>query len=147
MFEAGAQNRDALQFVLTRGEITRLRAGVMQTIRSITATGAVERVRSLCALPPLDRTPAGTPLPLTEAPVLALYAEKEGAVLAAASPTRRTLEAALPIWVPRGRLETISNPRGAPVQHASLIFHCANFLPPLLGFYRRLKSRKFRVAA
>lgn len=146
MFEAGAQNKAALQFVLTRGELTQLRTAVMQTIRQITPQGAVERVRSLCAMPRIDHA-AMTPLPLTAAPVLILYAEKESAVLVESSPTQRALMSAAPCWFPQGEVRVISNPRGAPVQHASLIFHCANFLPPILGFYRRLKSRKIRVAA
>ncbi|MCB1103805.1 MAG: alpha/beta hydrolase [Cephaloticoccus sp.] len=146
MFEAGAQNKAALQFLLTRGELTRLRAAVTQTIRQITPRGAVERVRSLCAMPRIDQASPHL-LPLTEAPVLILYAEKESAVLVETSPTRRALLSAAQFWFPHSETRVITNPRGAPVQHASLIFHGANFLPPILAFYRRLKSRKIRVAA
>lgn len=147
MFEAGAQNRAALQFVLTRGELTQLRASVMQTIQGITRRGAIERVRALRGMTPLNQIPAASSLPLTEAPTLILYAEKENAVLAAESPTRRALESAHQFWFPEGRVRLITNPRGAPVQHASLVFHCANFLPEISAFYRRLKTRKIQSAA
>ena len=146
MFEAGAQNKATLQFVLTRGELTRLRTAVMQTIRQISPQGAVERVRSISAMPRIDQASPHL-LPLTESPVLILYAEKESAVLVETSPTRRALLSAAQFWFPHSETRVITNPRGAPVQHASLIYHGANFLPPILGFYRRLKSRKIRVAA
>jgi hypothetical protein len=41
----------------------------------------------------------------------------------------------------------VGNPKGTPVQHASLIFHCTNFLPILAGFYRRVRTRREPLAA
>lgn len=144
MFEAGAQNRGSLAFLLTRNELARLRGQVMATIRRVTARGACERVRALRAMP----EPGGdfSP-PLTTAPVLVLYAEREEAVLAATSPTRRQLERDGRRQFPHLVCRVICNPRGAPVQHASLIFHGFNFLPAITTFYHGLKSGKFGRAA
>lgn len=145
MFEAGAQNKESLAFLLTRAELTHLRDHVLGTIRCVTATGARERVQSLCAMPALSAdAPAA---PLCPAPVLILYAEKESAVLVDSNPTRRTLETERARHFPDSRLHLVTNPRGAPVQHASLIFHGFNFLPFITAFYRRLKTRKFHRAA
>jgi pimeloyl-ACP methyl ester carboxylesterase len=143
MFEAGAQNRGALAFLLTRGELAHLRDHVLATIRRVTARGACERVQALRAMPALT----GGPVPLTAAPVLVLYAEKEDAVLAADSPTRRALDHAGRRWFPHLACRVITNPRGAPVQHASLIFHGFNFLPVITNFYHGLKSGKLHRAA
>ncbi len=143
MFEAGAQNRESLAFLLTRGELARLRTHVLATIRRVTARGACERVQALRAMPAL----AGTTVLLATAPTLVLYAEKEDSVLTAASPTRRAFGHAGRRWFPLLACRVISNPRGAPVQHASLIFHGFNFLPAITTFYHGLKSGKFHRAA
>jgi len=86
-------------------------------------------------------------VPLCLAPALILYAEKESAVLTETSPTRRELLNRTARWFPLHRTGVIANPRGTPVQHASLIFHGFNFLPAITTFYRRLKSSRFRRAA
>lgn len=145
MFEAGAQNKTALATLLTRAELEELRAGVAATIAGVTPAGAMARVRALgeMASPASYLTPEL--LPLTDAPVLVLYAEKEGAVLRDDAPGRRALETACTAFFPRGVFRVVSNPRGNPVQHASLLFHVANFLPLFDRFYRGLKKRKVLI--
>ena len=147
MFEAGAQNKDLLHTLMTKGELERLRDGVLATIRNIDAVGACERMQALRGMP----GPAGyfSPevLPLSDAPTLILYAEKEGSVITANSPTRFALERAPRAYFSDVSVQVVTNPRGNPVQHASLIFHVFNFLPPLKAFYRRLKKGKLREAA
>lgn len=142
MFEAGAQNRAALATLLTRAELAELRAAVQATIAGVTPAGALARVRALSEM----ASPASylTPelLPLHDAPTLVLYAEKEGAVLREEAPGRRALETACGAFFPRGECRVVANPGGAPVQHASLVFHIGNFLPVLGKFYRGLKNRK-----
>jgi pimeloyl-ACP methyl ester carboxylesterase len=142
MFEAGAQNKAALATLLTKGELAELRAGVQATIAGVTARGALARVRAMRAMacPSTYLTPEL--LPLSEAPTLILYAEKEGAVLTEQSPARAALERSCRAYFPRGEVRLVSNPRGNPVQHASLIFHAENFLPFFGSFFRRLKYRK-----
>jgi hypothetical protein len=145
MFEAGAQNKASLAFLLTRGELTLLRDRVMETIRRISVRGACERVQALRQMPPLSGRDDLAPLSL--APTLVLYAEKESTVLTETSPTRLELLTRTARWFPHHRTGVIANPRGIPVQHASLIFHGFNFLPVITAFYHRLKSGKFRRAA
>ena len=147
LFEAGAQNRTALQTLMTIGELGHLRGSVMEVIRTISPTGARERVQALRAMsaPPDYFTPAL--LPLTSAPALVLFAENETAVLDTGSPTRFALESAHRAYFPQGRVRQVANPFGAPVQHASLIFHVFNFLPPISAFYQRLKTGKLQAAA
>lgn len=148
MFEAGAQNREALRALMTADELRHLRSSVLDSIQRIDATGAVERVRALREMAPLSAWKTPGPLPLSEAPALVLYAEKETAALAANSPTRAAFESALPAFFPRGELQVVIAGRtGNPVQHASLIFHYFQFLPLIAAFYRRLKSSKTRLAA
>lgn len=142
MFEAGAQNKATLATLLTRHELAELRAGVMATIKNITPAGAMARVRAMQAM----ASPSGylTPelLPLCEAPSLVLYAEKEGSVLREEAPGRRALEGACTAFFPRGSCKLVTNPRGAAVQHASLIFHVGNFLPLIANFYKTLKPAR-----
>jgi hypothetical protein len=142
MFEAGAQNKAALGALLTRGELAELRAGVLGTIAGVTPRGALARVHALrdMASPTSYLTPEL--VPLSAAPTLILYAEKEGAVIHERSPARQVLERACGSFFPAGRVEEVRNPRGSPVQHASLVFHVANFLPLFGRFYRGLKTRK-----
>lgn len=142
MFEAGAQNKAALATLLTKTELAELRAGVMATIAGVTPRGALARVRAMAemACPSTYLTPEL--LPLCEAPTLILYAEKEGAVLRERASARPVLERACRSFFPQGETREVRNTRGAPVQHASLIFHAENFLPCFAGFYRRLKYRK-----
>lgn len=142
MFESGAQNKAALAALLTQNELSELRAAVRATIAGVSPRAALARVRalSLMACPSTYLTPEL--LPLSEAPALVLYAEKEDSVVRADSPARAALERAGPAFFPRGRVLTVRNPGGAPVQHASLVFHAENFLPWIGGFYRALKPRK-----
>lgn len=142
MFEAGAQNKEALRAIMTRGELHRLREAVMGTIRNVNATGACERVQALKQMesPGAYFSPAS--LPLSEAPSLILYSEKESSVLVDSSPTRFALANAHRAYFPRSACRLIVNHRGSPVQHASLIFHCFNFLPSISTFYKRLKPGK-----
>jgi hypothetical protein len=99
-------------------------------------------------MPPLSAwTAAPGHLPLSEAPALILFAEKESSVLTETSPTRQAFESVLPAFFPRGELRVVTGEEGNAVQHASLIFHYFQFLPHIAGFYRGLKSGKFRQAA
>jgi len=147
MFEAGAQNKATLASLMTAGELTRLHGAVMGTIRGINATGACERVQALRVMSPPSDYFSQAILPLTAAPALILFAEKEDAVLDRASPTRFTLLNAHRAYFPDSRAQVVSNPLGAPVQHASLIFHVFDFLPPITAFYQRLKTRRLKTAA
>ncbi len=142
MFEAGAQNKAALSLLLTRAELAEVRDAVMATIAGISPQGAVERVRALrdMASPSSYLTPEL--LPLSDAPALILYAEKEGAVITASSPAKAALIQSCRAFFPRGECLVVSNPRGTPVQHASLLFHVANFHPYFGRFYRALRGRK-----
>lgn len=148
MFEAGAQNRAALRSLLTVGELHHVRDRVLASIQNITPTGACERVGALRDMPPLSLPTATDRRPLTAAPTLVLYAEKESAVIAAGSPTRHAFESALRAYFPAGELKTVSAATAAnPVQHASLIFHYFQFLPHVAAFYRGLKAHKLPLAA
>jgi len=147
MFEAGAQNRTSLRSLMTPAELNRLHAGVMSAIRAIDGCGARERVRSICTMAPLSSEVWSKLSPLTAAPALILYAESEETVLDAASPTRRELERAHGVFLPNSRLQIVRNPFGPPVQHASLIFHVFDFLPPISAFYQRSKVSKLKTAA
>ena len=147
MFEAGAQNREALRALMTGGELRNLRSRVLGAIQQIDTTGACERVQALRDMPPLSAWASPAPLPLSDAPALVLYAEKESAALAASSPTRAAFESTLDAFFPRSEVQVVTARDGSPVQHASLIFHYFQFLPPIAAFYRRLKTGKTRLAA
>ena len=142
MFESGAQNKESLRVLMTREELHQLRAAVMATIRMIEPAGACERVQALKVLESPSSYFSQTLLPLSEAPTLILYAEKESSVIADHSPTRFVLESAHHAYFPKSQHKIITNYRGSPVQHASLIFHCFNFLPSISAFYRSLKNNK-----
>lgn len=147
MFGAGAQNKAALAALMSPAELRRLQGAVMDTIARVDARGACERMAALRDfLPPADYFSQNL-LPLTAAPVLILFAENEDAVIDARSPTRFAFTHAHAAYFPRGTCLTLANPGGAPVQHASLIFHSANFLPHVTRFYRALKTRKLLQAA
>lgn len=141
MFEAGAQNQTGLALLMTRVELADLRRRVLGAIANVTAGGALARVRAMQTM----ASPASyfTPeiLPLSEAPTLILYAEREGAVIRDGSTARQILEQSCGAFFPRGRCRVVSNPRGPPVQHASLIFHAENFLGFFGKFYRGLRNR------
>jgi len=141
MFEAGAQNKEALRFLMTRGETRRLRDAVLGTINAIDGNGASERVRALCDVPPLT-----APQVLFSGPALVLFAEKENAVLVESSPTRREMTGRVTAWFPRGRCVTVTNHADNPVQHASLIFHSQNFQPLFAAFYRSLRHLLHQAA-
>lgn len=140
MFESGAQNKEALSGLMTRGELHRLKDRVMGTIRSISFTGACERVEALKVMHSPHSYFLPGILPLADVPTLVLYAEKEDSVLDEASPTRDALTRRPLAYFPRGRCSVVRNPGGSPVQHASLIFHQANFCPALIAFYRSLRG-------
>jgi hypothetical protein len=115
---------------------------VLGTIQNITSVGACERVLAMKELAPPAAYFSQTHLPLSEAPTLIMYAEKESSVLVENSPTRFALETAHRAYFPQSHWKVITNERGAPVQHASLIFHCHNFLPPISAFYKHVKTGK-----
>jgi pimeloyl-ACP methyl ester carboxylesterase len=142
MFEAGAQNREALSFLLTKAEMDMLRRRVHAAITAIDPSGAVERVQAL-----REFAEPGAPVVLSRVPTLVLYSENESAVLTETSPTAREFRTRLTAWFPRGRYLTVANTPADPVQHASLIFHCRNFLPPIAAFYRGLRQPSASQAA
>ena len=145
MFEAGAQNQASLRALMSAAELRQLHARVIAAIQSIDFTGACERLSALRQLPPLSAWDGG-PRPLSTAPALILYAEKEAAVLHDRSPTRAALGTTLSAFFPCGTHHLVVGGT-SPVQHASLIFHYFQFLPPITAFYRRLKTRNVRLAA
>jgi len=148
IFEAGAQNREAIGALLTPGELRLLRDRVLRAVQEIEPVGACERVNALRAMPALSPWINADQSPLSTAPVLVLYAEKESAVIAAGSPTRVAFESALSSHFPHGQLQIVSSDAaGTAVQHASLIFHYFQFLPLVTAFYRSLKLRKLPLAA
>jgi hypothetical protein len=133
--------------LLTRAELSEVRAAVMATISGISAQGAVERVRALRTMVPPSSYFTPELLPLTDAPALVLYAEKEGAVITENSPAKFALEHACRAFFPNGECRVVRNPRGTPVQHASLLFHINNFQPHFSQFYRGFKNRKLLKAS
>lgn len=148
MFEAGAQNKLALRMLMTEAEVARLHAAVMGTIRGVTLEGAHERIGALKAM--LAPTEYFSPalLPLATAPALVLFAEKEEAVLDLGSPTMFAFGRACGAFFPQGRTQVVSARSGeAQVQHASLIFHVFEFLPPLQAFYHRARKGVLPLAA
>lgn len=142
MFESGAQNREALQLLLSRRETLRLRDAVLGTINAIEPAAARERVQALRGFAPF-----GPARPLLTAPVLVLFSEKEGAVLHERAPGVRHLREQTAAWFPLGRCLTVAGDDDNPVQHASLIFHARNFRPPIMAFYRTLRAARRRAAA
>jgi len=147
MFDAGAQNKTAVRAIMTADELVGLHRSVLGTIADITAEGACERVQSLKHLQsPSSYFKPGL-LPLTHAPVLILYSEKEDSVLDPGSPTRFALAAAHRAYFPVSECRVVSSRGGSAVQHASLIFHCTHFLPFFSGFYRRMRRTQMRKAA
>ena len=147
MFEAGAQNKASLRALMTGAELRHLHTHVIQAIKSVDSAGACERLAALRQLPALSAwAGAGARRPLSAAPALILYAEKEGAVLHERSPTRLALETTLPAFFPGGTHRIIAGGK-SPVQHASLIFHYFQFLPPITAFYRNLKTHPINRAA
>lgn len=148
MFEAGAQNQKALRMLMSREEIDRLRTAVLGAIRGITLEGACARVAALQTM--LAPTSYFTPglLPLTRVPTLILFAEQEDAVLDPASPTRFAFDHGCRAFFSSGRVQWVtSKASDSPVQHASLIFHVFDFLPPLQHFYRCARGRALPLAA
>lgn len=148
MFEAGAQNRRALQLLMSRAEVARLRSAVLDTIRGVTATGACERVAALrVMLAPTAYFQPGL-LPLSGAPALVLFAEREEAVLDAGSPARFAFDHGCRGFFPRGRVQRVQGRSPAmPVQHASLIFHVFEFRPALQRFYQGVRTGQLPLAA
>lgn len=135
MFEAGAQNKEALRTALIWDELRHLRSAVLGTIQAIDHRGAHERVQSLIHMHGLVCDPLSVADPLTDAPALVLYAEKESAVRSEPSPAGAALAISASAWFPRRECRLITNRRGSPVQHASLIFHGFAFQPHVTQFY------------
>ncbi len=143
MFESGAQNKDALAGIMTPAELGFLKDRVLGTIRGIDFRGACERVDALKAMHSPSSYFLPGILPLAEVPTLVLYAEKEDSVLDEGSPTRSSLLRSLLAYFPKGRCLQVRNRGGSPVQHASLIFHVANFRPLIASFYVGLRKGRF----
>jgi hypothetical protein len=146
MFEAGAQNKASLRALMSGSELLRLREAVLGAIRSIDVEGAYERVQALRDMHGLPDRGDGNARPLCASPTLVLYAEREGAVIAEGSPTREGFQSAGRGLFPDCECRVVSGGE-TPVQHASLIFHVFQFLPPIAAFYRRVKTRGLPLAA
>lgn len=148
MFEAGAQNKLALKLLMSADETERLRKAVMATIRGVTRHGAQRRVQALAAMQAPTAYFSPTVLPLSRAPVLILFAEREDVVLDPAAPVRLALDGAAHAYFPQAVVGRVRGRRGGPpVQHASLIFHVFEFMPPLRTFYQRIRRDAFAMAA
>ncbi len=148
MFEAGAQNKSALRRLMTPAELERLHANVTGTIRGLSRQGAIERVRALIAMQSPTEYFLPALLPLTTAPTLVLFAEREDAMLDPSSPSLFAFRHAPHAYFPQGVVKEVRARTGAaPVQHASLIFHVFDFLPPLQAFYARVRSLSLPLAA
>ena len=147
MFEAGAQNRRTLRTILTKSELLSLHAAIEDSLHRTNETGACERVQALRALAGPGEFSMSALGPLSQAPALVLYAEKESSVLIEGSPTRAAFATMRQAMFPHSHEQVVTNPGGNPVQHASLIFHCFNFLPLLTSFYHGLKAGRSRQAA
>ncbi len=146
MFNAGAQNRDALLGLMDAEEIEHFLEGVMVSIKGLDYAGASERVRALGQFVEPDEWSAPDLAVLAEAPTLILYAESEGTVLTGNSPTRAALNSDLVRLFPQGECRVVTG-GASPVQHASLIFHHHQFLPHVANFYKELRTGKVSVAA
>jgi hypothetical protein len=148
MFEAGAQNKAALRMLMTPAELARLRAAVLATIGELTPSGAWERVSAMRAMAAPNEYFSPAWLPLSTAPALVLFAEREEAVLVPEAPTRFAFETGVRAYFPGGRVQQVAASAGhAPVQHASLVFHVFEFLPHLTAFYGRVRAERVRSAA
>ncbi len=148
MFEAGAQNKQALRLLMTKAEAERLREAVVGTIRSVTTDGARQRVQALATMRPPTEYFSPHLLPLTQAPALVLFAECEDAVLDPAAPVRFALERAAGAYFPQHTVSrVVAKPGASAVQHASLVFHCYEFLPPLHSFYQVMRRGPLAFAA
>jgi hypothetical protein len=148
MFEAGAQNKEALRTLMTPAELAGLRNAVVGAIHGITAEGAWERIGAMRAMAAPTEYFSPASLPLTPAPVLVLFAEREDAVMVAGAPTQFAFESGGRAYFPAGRVRRVAAAPGqAPVQHASLVFHVFEFLPHLGAFYQRLRAERVRRAA
>lgn len=148
MFESGAQNRRALRLLMSPAEVERLRDRVLGTIRGITDEGARQRVAALREMQPPTAYFQPRLLPLASAPALVLFAEREDGVLDPGSPARFAFEHGCRAFFPQGRVQCVrSRLPGSPVQHASLIFHVFEFLPPLQRFYQRARAGALPLAA
>lgn len=145
MFEAGANNRAAIAGLLSAAELLHLREKVISAIRGIDPEGARERVRALGEISH-PGTWGSAPGPLTHAPAMVLYAEREDSVMAERAPTPRVLARDGAGLFPSLETHVVGGGQ-SPVQHASLIFHYYQFLPYFESFYRRLKPSKLVLAA
>jgi pimeloyl-ACP methyl ester carboxylesterase len=142
MFESGLQKvtAESLGTWITDAELVRLRRVVKATIAGLTMPGVSERVQALSRMPPPHGRSADA-LPLSDAPALILYAEKESTVLADGSPTRLALEQSCHVYFPRGARHMVRNPHGSAVPHASLLIHRDCFFPPIEAFYAEVARK------
>lgn len=148
MFEAGAQNKLALRRLMTARELQLLHEGVLGTIRGITDEGARARVQALRQMRAPTAYFAPGLLPLTSSPVLVLFAEREEGMLDPGAPSLFAFRQAHRAYFPEGTVREVrAAPGQPPVQHASLVFHVFEFLPPLQAFYARLRAQRWPLAA
>jgi len=148
LFEAGTQNKHALRALMTPAESRRLKSVVMETIRGITPAGAQQRVRALAEMAAPTEYFSPQFLPLSPAPTLVLFAECEDTVLDERAPALLAFERAHRAYFSHGEVRRVKSHWGeSPVQHASLIFHVYEFLPPLLSFYQEIRRRGLPLAA
>lgn len=137
LFTAGGQNQRAMRRLRWRRQGAFLKERILETVQEITAEGALQRLALLRRSCPLA---AGEWVrPLSMRPVLAMFAEREDAVLASSAPVRRLLAERLLECMPHGAATVVASPDpGDAVQHASLIFHALYYNPPIERFYAAL---------
>ena len=69
-------------------------------------------------------------------------------MLGAAAPSLFAFRHAHRAYFPEGSVREVrAAPGQPPVQHASLVFHVFEFLPPLQAFYARLRAQRWPLAA
>lgn len=148
MFAAGAKNQEALSMLMSAREAEQLHQAIRRTIHGVTWRGGLERVQALASMQAPTRYFSPEFLPLAAAPALVLFAEREEGVLDPRAPTRFAFERAHRAYFPQSAIECVTaRTADTPVQHASLIFHVFDFLPPLHAFYQRLRRGTYAALA
>ncbi len=134
LFTAGSRNRRAMRRLRWRRQGEFLKQRILETVADISALGAQQRLALLRRSCPLR---AGEwARPLLARPMLAVFAEQEGAVLARSAPVLGLLDGQLREVFPRGAAQVVrSADADDAVQHASLIFHSHAYNPAIAHFY------------
>jgi hypothetical protein len=137
LFEAGAENRD-----LTSRHLS-IRRKIMDALQNTTFRGGYQRVLALKQFDVPDNMK-----PVFTGPALVLFAEAEGNVMVAKSPTmaafsdQKTFRSIFPHATVRS---VVSTEEGDPVAHASLIFHHKYYNRHLESWYDGLQTPELRA--